>query len=84
MAGSASRLALAPCLLTTRATVASMDSTGLPVPPGAQGRRWVTYDDVADVLRRPLLKALAEDLTGVDQCLRDPFEYTDGSGDAAG
>jgi hypothetical protein len=61
-----------------------MDSTGLPVPLAVHGRRWVTYDDVADVLRGPLLKALAEDLTGVDQSQRDPFEHSHGSGDAAG
>ena len=45
----------------------------VPVRSTTERRRWVTYDDVADILTTPLA-GMAEDLASVDHSLRDPFE----------
>jgi len=46
----------------------------VPVRDRVQRRRWVTYDEVADVLGGPALTGMAEGLAEVDQSLRDPFD----------
>ena len=45
----------------------------VPVRPAAERRRWIAYDEVADVLASPALAGMSEDLAGLDDSLRDPF-----------
>jgi prevent-host-death family protein len=46
----------------------------VPVRPTPERRRWMRYDDVADILDHRPLSGLAEDLASVDHSVRDPFE----------
>jgi prevent-host-death family protein len=53
----------------------------VPVPSAAPRRQWVTFDDVADLLTAPPIAGLAEDLVGLDDTVRDPFESRPTRGD---
>jgi prevent-host-death family protein len=46
----------------------------VPVQQAPERRRWIPYDDVADILDHPPLSGPAEDLAIVDDPVRDPFK----------